>query len=38
MVGNPLSEKADEKSRRVENHKNYTRKVLFMERWRVPSV
>lgn len=31
MVGNPHSEKADENSRRVENHKIYKVNVLFME-------
>lgn len=41
MIGSPHSEKTDEKIERVENHKkkkNYKGKVLFMERWRVPSV
>lgn len=39
MVGRPHSEKTDEKLERIENHKkNDKGKVLFMERWRVPSV
>lgn len=39
MIGNPHSEKTDEKTERVENHKkNYKGKVLFMERRRVTSV
>lgn len=38
MVGNSHPEKADEKSGKVENHKNYKGKVFCMKRWRVPSV
>lgn len=38
MLGNPHSEKADEKPGRVENHTNDKGKVLFTERWRIPFV